>query len=217
MPCRLILRLLVIRSLVALACAVCPVVTHAWDYTEISGIDPVIVDGNPSVTVGDRLSVIVRAMNDGGLVDTGVNALLFELYTTHDVTLPPAAYMINGEVQFDDIAFNAPGTNIQIEALAADDPTAPHGYAWINCYPWVDHFNLSLPAGDKIVGEVLNCTIHAVDTQGVAIRNFADDVTLSAAIGHLGGGPTQLVSGSAFSLGEIVIAEICCIHCCKGL
>ena len=43
MPCRLNLRLLLNRTLVALVCAACPAVAHAWDYTEISVIDPVIV------------------------------------------------------------------------------------------------------------------------------------------------------------------------------
>ena len=177
----------------------------AWDYTELTVINAVQVDGNPAVTLGQGFSVRVRTMNGSGTVDTSVNALLFELYTTHNATLPPAHYIVNGEIQFDDVVFNAAGTGIQLEARAVDDVTAPKGYEWINCYPFVDHFNLSLPAGDKWVGQDIAVTLTAVDEFGVPIANFADDVNLSAALGHLGSGPTALLSGSAFNHGQAVV------------
>ncbi len=172
-----------------------------WDYTELTVIDPVYVDGNPAVTVGQGFSVRVRTMNDGGTVDTGVNALLFELYTTHNANLPPSEYIVNGEVQFDDVVFGSPGIGIQLEARAVDDITAPKGYEWINCYPFVDHFNIDVPPGDKWVGQPIAMQLTAVDEFGVPIANFADDVTLSAEIGNLGAGPTQLVTGSVFDHG----------------
>ncbi|MCB9515249.1 MAG: FlgD immunoglobulin-like domain containing protein [Candidatus Krumholzibacteriia bacterium] len=175
---------------------------QAWDYTELTVIDAVMVDGNPAVTLGQGFSVRVRTMNGDGSVDTSVNALLFELYTTHAATLPPDRYIVNGEVQFDNVVFNAPGTGIQLEARAVDDITAPKGYEWINCYPFVDHFNISLPSGDKWVGQNIPITLIAVDEFGVPIGNFADDVTLAAQIGHLGPGPTQLVSGGSFDHGQ---------------
>lgn len=178
----------------------------AWTYTELTVVDAVMVDGNPAVTIGQGFSVRVRAMNPGGSVDTSVNALLFELYTTHSATLPPARYIVNGEVQFDNIVFGTPGTGIQLEARAVDDITAPKGYEWINAYPFVDHFNIGVPAGDKWVGQNVAVTLTAVDSYGVAIANFADDVTLRAAVGNLGPGPTQLVSGSLFDHGQAVVA-----------
>ena len=177
----------------------------AWSYTELTVVDAVMVDGNPAVTIGQGFSVRVRAMNAGGTVDTGVNALLFELYATHNATLPPARYIVNGEIQFDNVVFNAPGSGIQLEARAADDITAPKGYEWINCYPFVDHFNIGVPGGDKWVGQDVPITLTAVDAYGVAIANFADDVTLHAAVGNLGPGPSQLISGSLFDHGQAVV------------
>ena len=178
---------------------------RAWDYTELTVIDPVMVDGNPAVTVGQGISVRVRTMNDGGTVDTSVNALLFELYTTHGATLPPAAYITNGELQMDNVVFNAPGTGIQLEARCVDDVTAPRGYEWINCYPYVDHFNVTIPTGGKWVGQDIAVTITAASAGGVPIANFADDVTLAAAIGHLDTGPTQFVSGGDFDHGAATV------------
>ncbi|MBN2172300.1 MAG: hypothetical protein JW819_13355, partial [Candidatus Krumholzibacteriota bacterium] len=178
---------------------------RAWDYTELTVIDPVMVDGNPAVTVGQGFSVRVRTMNDGGTVDTSVNALLFELYTTHGATLPPATYITSGELQMDNVVFNAPGTGIQLEARCVDDVTAPRGYEWINCYPFVDHFNVSVPSGAKYVGQDIAVTITAVSGAGVPIGNFADDVTLAAAVGHLDAGPTQFVSGGVFDHGAVTV------------
>ncbi len=177
----------------------------AWDYTELTVIDAMMVDGNPAVTLGQGFSVRVRTMNGDGSVDTSINALLFELYTTHASNLPPASYIINGEIQFDNVVFEAPGTGIQLEAHAVDDITAPKGYEWINCYPFVDHFNLSVPAGDKWVGQNIPLTLTAVDEFGVPIGNFSDDVNIVAELGHLGAGPTLLVSGAGFDHGQIVV------------
>ena len=177
----------------------------AWDYTELTVIDANEVDGNPAVTIGQGFCVLVRTMNGDGSVDTSVNALLFELYTTHSATLPPSRYIVNGEIQFDNVVFGAPGTGIQLEARAVDDVTAPKGYEWINCYPFVDHFNVSIPSGDKWVGQSIDVALTAVDEFGVPIANFADDVSLAPAIGHLAAGPTQLVSGSGFDHGQAIV------------
>ena len=95
-----------------------------------------------------------------------------------------------------------PGIGVQLEARAMDDPTAPQGYEWINSYPFVDHFNIILPPGDKWVGQDITVQIVAVDEYSVPIANFADDVTLDAEIGNLDTGPSQLVTGGSFDHGS---------------
>ncbi|MCP4548332.1 MAG: hypothetical protein GY835_17865 [bacterium] len=205
MPLRPLTHTLSASILALLLVTLVAVPSLAWDYTELTVIDAPVVEDNPAVTLGQGFSVRVRTMNGDGTVDTSINALLFELFTNHDSTLPPEKYIVNGEIQFDNLVFNAAGTSIQLEARAVDDITAPKGYEWINCYPFVDHFNISVPSGDKWVGQNISVMVTAVDEFGIAIGNFADDVTLSASIGHMSVGPTQLVQGTDFNLGTATV------------
>ncbi len=119
--------------------------------------------------------------------------------------LPASRYLANGEYQFDNVRFLADGQPVRLRVFDADDGSVPPAEVEINCYNYVDHFDFSVPAGDKFVDQAINIDIIARDAAGVAVLNFRDDVDLTALVGHFPSGPVYGVSGLDFSLGVATV------------
>ena len=178
----------------------------AFDHLEITVVNPHVVAGRPAVTVATDFSVNVRAVNSDGSTDVNANFIHAQLQSP-DVaaTLPAARYLSGGEYQFDNIRFLADGQPVRLRVVDADDGSVPAATVDINCYNYIDHFDLTVPGGDKFVNQAVNVTITARDAAGVAVLNFRDDLTLDALVGNFPTGPTLGVSGGSFALGVAVV------------
>ena len=178
----------------------------AFDYLEITVVNPHLVAGRPAVTVETDFSVNVRAVNADGTTDVNANFIHAQLQSP-DVaaTLPTYSYLSGGEFQFDNIRFLADGQPVRLRVIDADDGSVPAAEVEINCYNYVHHFDLAIPGGDKFVDQAVNVTITARDAGGVAVLNFRDDLTLDALVGDFPSGPTQLVGGGSFALGAAIV------------
>ena len=181
-----------------------PGLAAAFDHLELTVTDPNIVDGYPAATSGAGFSVRVRAVNADGTTDTAADFINADLRSPDvPTTLPARAYLQNGERQFDDITFLAPGQPLRLQVGDYDDPSVPVAEILMNCYNPVDHIVINVPAGDKYVGQSISITITAEDALGNAVRNFADNVLLQAAIGNFDSGPTITLPGASFSFGTL--------------
>ena len=186
-----------------------PGLATAFDHLELTVTDPNIVDGYPAATSGAGFSVRVRAVNADGTTDTAADFINAELRSPDvPTTLPARAYLQNGERQFDGIIFLAPGQPVRLQVGDYDDPSVPVVEILMNCYDPVDHIVIDVPAGDKYVGQAIPITITAEDATGNAVRNFADDMVLQAAIGNFDSGPTITLSGASFSFGTLSTSVI---------
>lgn len=186
----------------AALCVGLPGFAQAFDHLEITVVSPVIVDGYPSATVGQGFDVLVRAVNGDGSTD--VTADYVHAYLdSPDVaaTLPPAGYLTNGERIFPGVVFLDAGQPIRLRVGDQDDGSVPFADVLINCWNHVDHFTITVPGGDKYVGTPYGITITARDALNNTVRNFADDVVLSPAIGNFTAGPSITLLDSEFSLG----------------
>lgn len=174
----------------------------AFDYLEITVVNPHMVAGRPAVTVETDFSVNVRAVNNDGTTDLNADFIHAQLISP-DVAavLPGASYLSGGEFQFDNVRFLSDGQPVRLRVIDADDGSVPAADVNINCYNYVHHFDLGIPGGDKFVDQAIDVTITARDLNGVAVLNFRDDLTLTALVGHFPSGPTVLVSGGNFALG----------------
>ncbi len=184
--------------------AALPGFASAFDHLELTVVDPIVVDGYPAATTEFGFSVRVRAVNADGSTDTAADFINASL-SSPDVaaSLPARAYLQSGEHQFDGVAFLAPGQPVRLRVGDYDDASVPVAEILMNCYDPVDHIVIDVPAGDKYVGQPVNITVTAEDALGNAVRNFTDDVTLSAAVGHFASGPTVTLAGSSFNLGVL--------------
>ncbi len=190
----------------ALALLIVPGAAQAFDHLEVSVISPEIVEGGPSVTVYEYFDVLVRAVNGDGSTDTEadyVNAYL----ESPDVpaTLPAPGYLQNGERIFSNVMFQDVGQPVRIRAADLDDGSVPFVEVEMNCYDYVDHIDIVVPAGDKYVGQILSLTVTARDDENVPVKNFDDDVVLTPDIGHFTAGPTLTIPGGSFVLGVVNI------------
>ena len=192
--------------LVLISALVTPVAALAFDHLEITVVNPHLVAGRPAVTVETDFSVNVRAVNGDGSTDVTANFIHAQLQSP-DVAavLPGAMYLTNGEYQFDNVRFLADGQPVRLRVFDADDGSVPPAVVEINCYNYVDHFDLTVPTGDKYVDQAISITLTARDVNGVAILNFRDDVSLSALVGHFPSGPTVSVSGASFGNGAATV------------
>jgi hypothetical protein len=182
---------------------------QAFDHLEITVVNPDIVQGRPAITTQIDFSVRVRAVNPDGTTDVTAGFINAELYSPDvPAILPAPAYLQNGERQFDNLQFLAAGQPVRLRVRDADDPSVPHGEILINCYNFVDRFAITVPAGDKFVGQVVNVTLTALDGGGATVYNFGDDVILDAGVGHFSTGPTITVPGSSFNLGEVTLPVV---------
>jgi hypothetical protein len=174
----------------------------AFDHLEITVVNPHIVAGHPAATVERAFSVNVRAVNQDGSTDVTANFIHAQLQSP-DVaaSLPGSMYLVNGEFQFDNITFLAEGQPVRLRVFDADDGSVPPAEVQINCYNFVDHFDIAVPAGDKYVDQPIDVTITARDAAGLPVLNFRDDVDLTALVGHFPSGAQMGVSGFDFSLG----------------
>lgn len=187
--------------------AALPGVAAAFDHLELTVVDPIVVDGNPAATAGAGFSVRVRAVNADGTTDTAADYINANLLSPDVPTdLPAAAYLQNGERQFDGVAFLASGQPVRLQVEDMDDASVPVAEILMNCYEPVDHLVIDVPAGDKYVGQPLTITVTAEDAAGDPVRNFADDVTLDAAIGDFASGPTITIPGASFNSGVTTIS-----------
>ncbi len=179
----------------------------AFDHLEITVVNPHVVDGRPAVTVETGFSVNVRAVNGDGSTDTAANFIHAQLQSP-DVaaTLPGSVYLVNGEYQFDNVSFLADGQPVRLRVFDADDGSVPPADIQINCYNYVDHFDLAVPSGDKFVNQAINIVVTARDAGGVAVLNFRDDIELDALVGHFPTGAQMTVSGGSFALGQATVA-----------
>ncbi len=179
----------------------------AFDHLEITVVNPHVVAGRPSVTVSTDFSVNVRAVNNDGSTDVNANFIHAQL-SSPDVAavLPGATYLVNGEYQFDNLRFLADGQPVRLRVADADDGSVPAAEVEINCFNFVDHFDISVPAGDKFVNQAVNITLIARDGSGTAVLNFRDDVVLDALIGNFPSGATMTVNGGGFANGQITSA-----------
>ncbi|MBE0565777.1 MAG: hypothetical protein IH621_07480 [Krumholzibacteria bacterium] len=178
----------------------------AFDYLEITVVNPHVVAGRPAVTVETDFSVNVRAVNADGTTDVNANFIHAQLQSP-DVAavLPPSRYLSGGEFQFDNVRFLAAGQPVRLRVVDADDGSVPAATVELNCYNYVHRFDLTMPAGDKFIDQAVPVTITARDAAGVAVLNFRDDLTLDALIGNFPSGPTLAVSGGAFNLGAATV------------
>ncbi|MBK7701971.1 MAG: hypothetical protein IPI34_03285 [bacterium] len=182
--------------------ALAPAAALAFDHLEITVINPEIVDGRPAVTIYEQFSVLVRAVNTDGTTDTAADFIRAAL-SSPDVaaTLPASAYLQNGERIFTGIDFLDDGQPVRLRVADQDDGSVPFAQVEINCYNFVHHFEIGVPAGDKYVGQNVALTVTARDLMNVAVRNFDDDVVLSPAIGHFTSGPSLTIGGGSFVAG----------------
>jgi FlgD Ig-like domain len=178
----------------------------AFDHLEITVVNPHLVAGHPAVTVETDFSVNVRAVNADGSTDVTANFIHAQLQSP-DVAavLPGNQYLTNGEYQFDGLRFLADGQPVRLRVFDFDDGSVPVAEVEINCYNYVDHFDFSVPAGDKFVNQAVNIAISARDAAGVAVLNFRDDIDLTALVGNFPSGPVLGVSGLDFSLGAATV------------
>ena len=178
----------------------------AFDHLEITVVNPHLVAGRPAVTVETDFSVNVRAVNADGTTDVTANFIHAQLQSM-DVAavLPGNEYLVNGEYQFDNVRFLADGQPVRLRVFDADDGSVPAAQVEINCYNYVDHFDFSVPAGDKFVDQAINIDIIARDAAGVAVLNFRDDLDLTALVGHFPSGAVRGVSGLDFNLGVATV------------
>ena len=176
----------------------------AFDHLEITVVNPHLVGGHPAVTVETPFSVNVRAVNADGTTDVNAGFIHAQL-SSPDVAavLPGSAYLLNGEHQFDGLRFLADGQPVRLRVRDADDASVPVAEVAINCYNFVHHFDISVPAGPKFVDQPIDLTIIARDAEGTAVLNFRDDVTLDALVGHFPSGPALTLNGGGFSAGQI--------------
>lgn len=186
----------------AVLCFGLPGVAQAFDHLEITVVGPVIVDGHPSATVGLGFDVQVRAVNADGSTDTAADYVHAYL-DSPDVaaTLPAPAYLSNGERVFSNVVLLGAGQPVRLRVGDLDDGSVPFAEVLINCWNPVDHFVIDVPAGDKYVGTPISVTITAKDALNNRVRNFADDVVLSPAIGDFTAGPTITLQETDFALG----------------
>ncbi|MCP4293296.1 MAG: hypothetical protein GY780_15840 [bacterium] len=179
----------------------------AFDHLEISVVNPHVVGGYPSVTVETGFSVNVRAVNSDGSTDTNANFIHAQLSSPDVAAVTPGAtYLVNGEYQFDNIRFLADGQPVRLRVGDADDGSVPTADVFINCFNFVHHFDLSVPAGDKFVNQAVSITLTARDSDGLAVLNFRDDVILDALVGNFPTGSTMTVNGVGFSDGQNTVA-----------
>lgn len=186
----------------ALALLIAPGAAQALDHLEVTIVSPEIVEGRPAVTVYENFSVLVRAVNGDGSTDTDadyVNAYL----ESPDVpaNLPAAGYLQNGERIFNNVHFLDIGQPVRLRAGDLDDGSVPLAEVAMNCYDYVDHFDITVPPGDKYVGQLLTLTVTARDDENTPVKNFDDDVVLTPDIGHFTAGPTLTIPGGTFTLG----------------
>ncbi len=176
----------------------------AFDHLEITVVNPHMVGGHPAVTVETNFSVNVRAVNSDGTTDVNANFIHAQL-SSPDVAavLPGSVYLVNGEYQFDSLRFLADGQPVRMRVADADDGSVPAAEVQINCYNFVHHFDVGVPAGDKFVAQAINITLTARDNEGVAVLNFQDDVVLDALVGNFPTGSTMTVNGVGFANGQI--------------
>ena len=179
-----------------------PAAAQAFDHLEITVIDPEIVEGRPSVTVYETFDVLVRAVNADGSTDTSADFINAHLLSP-DVAaaLATSGYLSSGERIFNNIAFLDHGQPVRLQVEDLDDGSVPVAEIAMNCYDHVDHFDITVPSGDKYVGDLLSLTITARDVSNTEVMNFDDDVVLTPDIGNFTAGPTITVSGGAFTLG----------------
>ncbi|MBU1674270.1 hypothetical protein KKA85_00640, partial [bacterium] len=193
----------------ALALLIAPGAAQAFDHLEITVISPEIVEGRPSVTIYEQFDVLVRAVNGDGSTDTDadyVNAFL----ASPDVpaTLPSPGYLQNGERIFSNLYFRDAGQPVRLRAADLDDGSVPFAEIAMNCYDYVDHIDITVPAGDKYVGQILSLTVTARDDGNVPVKNFDDNVMLTPDIGHFTAGPTFTIPGGSFVLGVAIVDVI---------
>ena len=174
----------------------------AFERLEIEVINPQIVQGRPAVTVDVGFSVRVRAVNADGSTDTNADFINAQLSTDVPSTLPGAQYLQNGERQFDNLIVRAEGEPIRLRVRDLDDVSVPQAEIELNAYDFVSSFTVVVEGGDKQVGQPVQVTLQARDSDGDPVLNFRDDVELDALVGNFLGGPTVTVQGSAFALGE---------------
>jgi hypothetical protein len=176
----------------------------AFDHLEITVVNPHVVAGFPSVSVQTDFSVNVRAVNSDGSTDVNANFIHAQL-SSQDVAavLPGSTYLVNGEYQFDGLRFLADGQPVRLRVSDADDGSVPAAEVEINCFNFVDHFDISVPAGDKFVNQPINITLTARDVEGSAVLNFRDDIILDALVGNFPTGGTMMVNGGGFVNGQI--------------
>ncbi|NTV04687.1 hypothetical protein HGA89_07265, partial [bacterium] len=188
--------------LAAALLALAPAAALAFDHLEITVINPEIVDGRPAVTIYEQFSVLVRAVNADGTTDTAADFIRAAL-SSPDVAanLPASAYLQNGERIFSGIDFLDDGQPVRLRVADQDDGSVPFAQVEINCYNFVHHFEIGVPAGDKYVGQNVALTITARDYLNAAVRNFDDDVVLSPALGHFTSGPSLTIGGGSFAAG----------------
>jgi len=179
----------------------------AFDHLEITVVNPHMVDGLPAATVETGFSVNVRAANADGSTDIAANFIHAQLQSP-DVAavLPGSMYLVNGEYQFDNVRFLADGQPVRLRVFDADDGSVPPADVEINCYNYVDHFDLTVPSGDKFVDQPINIVVTARDASGSAVLNFQDDINLDALVGHFPTGPQMTVGGGSFGLGQATVA-----------
>ena len=178
----------------------------AFDHLEITVVNPNLVAGRPAVTVEKPFSVNVRAVNPDGSTDVTANFIHAQLQSP-DVAavLPGSSYLVNGEFQFDGVTFLTQGQPVRLRVSDADDGSVPTAEVSINCYNFVDHFDVTVPAGNKYVDQPVTVTVTARDAAGTAVLNFQDDVELTALVGHFPSGPSLAVSGLDFALGAAAV------------
>ena len=166
---------LTFRTACLLALIAClPATSLAFDHLEITVVNPHIVAGRPAVTVQVAFSARVRAVNADGTTDVTADFINAELYSPDvPANLPPHDYLHNGERQFDGIEFLAAGQPVRLRVRDADDASVPHAEVLIDCYNPVDHFLLTVPAGDKFVDQAVNVTLVATDYQSQGFRRRA--------------------------------------------
>lgn len=186
----------------AAALLLVPGTALAFDHLEITVINPDIVEGRPSVTIYEQFDVYVRAVNGDGSTDTSADFINASLISPDvPAVLPLSGYLSSGERIFTDVSFLDHGQPVRLQVEDLDDGSVPVATVEMNCYDHVDHFDITVPPGDKYVGQVLNLTITARDISNTEVKNFADDVTMTPDIGHFTAGPTITVLGGQFTLG----------------
>jgi hypothetical protein len=179
-----------------------PVSVQAFDHLEVTVMTPDMVDGRPAATVQMGISVLVRAVNLDGSTDTAADYIHAGL-SSPDVpaNLPSSHYLVAGEWIFNNVIFLDDGLPVRLRVSDLDDGSVPSADVEINCYNHVDNYLLSITPGDKYVGVATTVTLTARDNEGGVVRNFSEDVLLTADIGEFTSGPSINVAGGDFSLG----------------
>ena len=167
-----------------------------WDVTTTSWLesptDPPTVDFTQSIAFDIK---ITARHEDDSIVAAGQGSNTTVVIECSDNNTSPSfsppreESLINGEkiitVTLNTIESAQSSTTHYFDARDKNMGGIGHGRLYVKMYRFVDHFELTVPAGNQQAGVAFNLTVTAKDLKNVTAITFSDDVDLSAQVGEI--------------------------------